>query len=266
MVTREEWVKKRILITVRTYPTPSAKGIEVSCTAGITEDGQWIRLFPIPFRFLTVDQRFKKYQLIEAEVTKSKSDPRVESYKVNIDTIKIINDVIGTNNDWQARKLEVFRLKKRSLCDLQTERNLNQTPTLGLFKPSRIKRLIIEPTAIEWTPEELAKLRQYPMFGKLPKEELKKVPYTFKYEFECEGDGCNSHTLSCTDWEMGASYHSWLAKYGPDWENQFRATFETEMIEKNDTHFYVGTVHQHPDAWIIVGLFYPPKTIQPSLL
>jgi hypothetical protein len=21
---------------------------------------------------------------------------------------------------------------------------------------------------------------------------------------------------------------------------------------------YVGTVHQHPDAWIIVGLFYPP--------
>jgi hypothetical protein len=32
------------------------------------------------------------------------------------------------------------------------------------------------------------------------------------------------------------------------------------MINKNDTHFYVGTVHQHPDAWIIIGLFYPPRT------
>jgi hypothetical protein len=24
-------------------------------------------------------------------------------------------------------------------------------------------------------------------------------------------------------------------------------------------HFYVGTVHQHPHTWIIVGLFYPLK-------
>jgi hypothetical protein len=31
------------------------------------------------------------------------------------------------------------------------------------------------------------------------------------------------------------------------------------MIEKFDTHFFVGTVHQHPQNWIIVGLFYPPK-------
>jgi hypothetical protein len=31
------------------------------------------------------------------------------------------------------------------------------------------------------------------------------------------------------------------------------------MIEKKDTHFFVGTIHQHPASWIIVGLFYPPK-------
>jgi hypothetical protein len=31
------------------------------------------------------------------------------------------------------------------------------------------------------------------------------------------------------------------------------------MIEKNDTHFYVGTMHRHPDTWLIVGLFYPSK-------
>jgi len=37
------------------------------------------------------------------------------------------------------------------------------------------------------------------------------------------------------------------------------------MINKYDTHFYVGTVHQHPDSWIIVGLFYPPKDSQGNL-
>ena len=37
------------------------------------------------------------------------------------------------------------------------------------------------------------------------------------------------------------------------------------MIEKFDTHFYVGTVHQHPKSWIIVGLFYPPKALMGGL-
>jgi hypothetical protein len=37
------------------------------------------------------------------------------------------------------------------------------------------------------------------------------------------------------------------------------------MIKKNDTHFFVGTVHQHPGSWIIVGLFYPPKQAMPDL-
>ena len=33
---------------------------------------------------------------------------------------------------------------------------------------------------------------------------------------------------------------------------------------KLDTHFYVGTIHQHPGEWIVVGLFYPPK-VSPTL-
>jgi hypothetical protein len=58
---------------------------------------------------------------------------------------------------------------------------------------------------------------------------------------------------------MGQSYRRWSGDYGPDWEAKFRERYETEMIQKNDTHFYVGTVHKHPNRWIIVGLFYPPR-------
>jgi len=63
----------------------------------------------------------------------------------------------------------------------------------------------------------------------------------------------------CTDWEMGQAYRRWRRDYGADWERVFRQRFEAEMIDKFDTHFFVGTVHQHPNNWIIVGLFYPPK-------
>jgi len=31
------------------------------------------------------------------------------------------------------------------------------------------------------------------------------------------------------------------------------------MIDRFETHFFVGTIHRYPASWIIVGLFYPPR-------
>ena len=46
---------------------------------------------------------------------------------------------------------------------------------------------------------------------------------------------------------------------------KFRQKYETEMINRFDTHFFVGNMHQHPGTWIIVGLFYPPRQSQGDL-
>jgi hypothetical protein len=64
---------------------------------------------------------------------------------------------------------------------------------------------------------------------------------------------------------MGQAYRSWRRDYGDQWEAKFRQRFEAEMQSKYETHFFVGTVHQHPGSWIIVGLFYPPKPETPDL-
>ena len=50
--------KKRVFITVKTYPNISDKYAELVCTAGILEDGTWIRLYPVPFRLLKKEQQF----------------------------------------------------------------------------------------------------------------------------------------------------------------------------------------------------------------
>ena len=254
----EQWVEKKVLITVRTYPVPSKKQIEVSCTAGITDDGKWIRLYPVPYRFLNPDKRFSKYQYIEASVMKSISDPRPDSFKVNPDTIKIIHPTIPTSNKWEMRKEKVFPLKSRSLCELEARRNLNGYPTLGLIKPKSIISLDIKPDSNEWTESQLMSLHQYPMFTNVTKIELEKIPFEFSYTFRCDDPNCNTHQLSCTDWEMGASYRSWKGKYGNDWETKFRERYDIDMRLRNDTHFFVGTIHGHPNRWIIIGLFYPP--------
>lgn len=44
--------RERVLITVKTYPTLSRKYGETVCTAGVREDGSWVRIYPVPFRRL----------------------------------------------------------------------------------------------------------------------------------------------------------------------------------------------------------------------
>ncbi|SRR6266498_1867496 len=251
---------KKALIVVRTYPVPAKTGVEVSCTAAITEAGEWLRLFPIPYRFLDEDKRFIKYQWVNVRVTKASKDSRPESYRIQNEEISILSEPLSPANEWQARKDIVYPLRAASLCGLQRERDEKLYPTLGFFRPKSIQALIIKPDTPTWTPSQLAILRQKHLFRENPKVELEKVPFKFQYQLTCDDNSCPGHTMTCTDWEMGEAWRRWSKKYGAGWESKFRQKFEDEMINKFDTHFYVGTVHQYPNAWIIVGLFYPQKS------
>lgn len=262
MATR--WVSKRVLITVKTYPTPAWKGGEVVCTAGVTAEGEWIRLFPIPFRLLTGDRQFKKYQWVEVSASKPSHDLRPESYQLDVDSISVVSPVLPTTSNWKERKGILFPLRAHCLCCLKAQRDATGAPTLGLFRPKDIRRLVIERTSPQWSAEELARLRQARLFEEGPSQELEKIPYTFSYEFACDEAHCHGHTLSCTDWEICQAYRAWSKPRPDDWEGKFRARFEKEMMEKNDTHFFVGTIHGHPATWIIVGLFYPRRAAASS--
>lgn len=52
---------KEILIVAKTYPTKSKKYTELVCTAGVDEDGNWYRIYPIPTKTLKEYEGFKKY-------------------------------------------------------------------------------------------------------------------------------------------------------------------------------------------------------------
>jgi hypothetical protein len=253
-------IKKRALIVVRTYPVPARSTVEASCTAGITDDGKWIRLFPIPYRSLDEDKQFTKYQWIEAEVRKPSKDTRPESFTPNLATIAL-GDTISTVDEWRARKALVAPLIRPSMCAIRREHEQSGYPTLGIFRPGTIKRLLIEPEKNpDWDASELDKLNQaLTLFGDKAATQLEKLPFTFKYEFVCADASCKGHTMSCTDWEMGQSFRKWRKQYGIKWEGPFRQRYEADIINKCDTSFFVGNLHLFPNAWQIVGLFYPPK-------
>lgn len=248
--------EKRVLVTVRTYPAPAKKGVEVSCSAGVTNDHDWIRLFPIPYRFLSYDKRFRKYQWVDLRARRSPSDPRPESYEVDIDSIHVDGEPLPTKKKWLERKNIIMPLASPSLCYLQRQRTATGQ-TLGFFRPREIHKFVVKDDAPDWTRSEKEKLLQHTLFQQ-PAHPLEKIPYKFFYRFRCDDKSCTGHELSCVDWELGQAYRSWRDKYGHHWAAKLRDRFEYDMIGKYDTHFYVGTVRAHPGSWIIVGLFYPP--------
>jgi hypothetical protein len=99
--------KKRIYVLVKTYPTISEKYAELVCTAGVLEDGSWMRMFPMPFRLLNDEQKYPKYAWIQVEVERNTTDFRPESYRPVISTLVV--EPKPDKPDWDERRRVIFK-------------------------------------------------------------------------------------------------------------------------------------------------------------
>ena len=131
--------------------------------------------------------------------------------------------------------------------------------SLAFFRPRSIEELVLKPVSPKWTSKQLATLRQQSFFDEDGVPPLEKVPYDFKYRYQCDDPTCKGHQQKIVDWEIYQSYRSWKPMYGEGWEEKLRQRYEREMQEQKDTHFFVGTMLAHPQTWIVIGLFYPPR-------
>src|SRR5580698_1375504 len=96
--------KERLLITVKTYPTLSRTYGETVCTAGVRQDGTWMRIYPVPFRRLDEDQQYSKFDWIEAGFRRSTKDPRPETFHpLDMGQIERV-DHMGTEDGWRERR------------------------------------------------------------------------------------------------------------------------------------------------------------------
>jgi hypothetical protein len=80
---------------------------------------RWIRLFPLDYRGLVYAKRFKKYEVIELDASKSTKDSRPESFTPVLDSITI-GDLIDTDNGTWRRRLPFFdAVEDESMCEIQ---------------------------------------------------------------------------------------------------------------------------------------------------
>jgi len=251
-----EWVTKEVLITVKAYPNPSISHRETCCIAGITNEKEWIRIYPVKFRELNIEKRPRKYDIFRMKVFKDKHDKRIESYRPDEESF----EKIGHLRKWEERKEWILPIASKSMCEIQYLSDEHKK-SLGIFKPLKIVDLIIEEDDLEWKPRQIAIMKQTLLFEK-SKDILEKIPYKFSYHYFCNEPTCRGHKQIIVDWEICELYRKMRNKYGNDIESIKRDIKNKFLYEifgpEKDTHLFVGDLHWHPGSFIILGVFWPP--------
>ena len=269
--------KDRVLITVKTYPTLSRKYGETVCTAGVRENGSWVRIYPVPFRRLDEVEQYKKFDWIECQLVRNSSDPRPETFRpVDENELHPVGH-IDTADEWRERRrilLKTARVYDR-LDEIIAGAKANQI-SLAVFKPTKVVDFVWEEEARDWDADKVREMReltnQLDLFAdnrwRRTFKVIPKLPYSFSYRFE-DAVGKSSE-LQVLDWEVGALYWN-CVRSGDDEPRALEKVRQKylDVFSKADLHFFLGTTQQFhfvaPNPWVIVGVFPAPRERQVGL-
>jgi len=270
--------KDRVLITVKTYPTLSKKYGETVCTAGVREDGTWVRIYPVPFRRLDEEEQYKKFDWIECTLLRNQRDPRPETHRPKDQSELRPVGHIDTVDNWRERRRILLKAARvyDKLDDLIAGAKANIV-SLAVFKPTRIIDFIWEQETRDWDAEKVRQMRelhsQLELFEdnawRKTFEVIPKLPYSFSYKFQ-DAAGRTSE-LQVLDWETGALYWNCLRAAEGDEPKalaKVRQKYMDEFLPK-DLHFFLGTTQQFhfiaPNPWVIIGVLPIPHERQLGL-
>lgn len=235
--------REQITILVKAAPNWSMKYKEYQiCTAGITKDTEWRRLYPFP-EDVMLKKDVRLWDLIDVETSTPSDDPRTESRKIKDESIK----KIGRIDDREERRDLLNSISERSL-----EYPMEEKRSMTVVKP------IIDDFFIQ---EKAPEFIQIGLNGK----PFKRSPYGdigLFYRWRCPKP-CRyctdrSHQMQCFDWGANVLYRRYkdeeVAKVKVKNMCYYRMKYDF------DTWFALGTHSRRPwKRWMIVGLLWMKK-------
>lgn len=245
-VAPREWWKEEAVVLVKAAPLPSTRYKETVCCAALTDRGEWLRLYPIRYRLLPSEKRFRRWDRIQfcARRPPPHKDNRPESRRVDERSIRILGQIRAEQRGAFVAPAVVDSLKAeeekgRSFALLRVE-------VIKFF----IERLDNE-TFKEKQQRFLDATRQRDL---LESEELvpyRPCPFKFRYRYRCI-DGEREGT--CQDWETEATFFKWKKRYGErDALYRMQERFGHQYRQKG-VLFAMGTHARFPGTWLINGV------------
>lgn len=254
-----------------TYPELSSKYSETVCTGGVLADGRPVRLYPIPLRYLNEENRFHKYQWIEADIVKSSEDARPESFKINPRTIEVRERILTVPHGWGARADILFRnpdwqydTVENHLLEAHRQNNIS----IGVVQPREITNITVvrrpdedrrefDSKKVELQLQRTVEQQQENLFSAEIIPNLRKltfVPERIRVGWRCNNPECPGHNMQVFDWEVVELQR----REGID--AAIKKVQQVLNLEEYDIRFFLGNFKIHPSSFGIVGIWRPKKT------
>lgn len=261
-----------VLITVKAAPEISTSYGETVCVAGVRCDQakpSWVRLFPVPFAAFHGPGGFKKYDRLRISVTRHPPgrDHRPESRRPDLGSVERL-DHLTASNAWRARNEVLSQLPRRSMCRLIADKGVDRQ-SLALVRPAEVFDLEVEDlrtTEAFSRKEAQALVTQFDLFSETTSPPIELCPVRFRYHYRCDEPGCaGNHHQSIVDWELSEAWRTWPNEGEADLLDQIRRKWLVEMCgPKRDTQFFVGNQHKSPQAFMVLGVYWPPRLTDPG--
>lgn len=254
-----------VLILVKTTPTPSTTYEDTVCVAGIALSPgppRWVRLYPIPFRHISSASQFAKYEVVTVKVGRPSSDPRPESLRVDVSTIRSVRKL-----DSQVDRIAVIlSMEPTTACALNAGTRADPNATsLGIVRPHDVE-LELKPHA-GWTPKQLRVLDEWAHKEALPLDGLQHdnapplelPPLEAWYRYECEAQDCKGHRQGVLDWELTALQRN-AQKSGADAVQWARNNFFDRMFAPQRQPWFIlgnNAAGNKRSSFSVLSIFYP---------
>ena len=232
------------IVIVKAAPQAGQRHGETVCCAGIDLQGNWLRLYPVSFRTLDDGQKFGRWDRIRFKWRLPSDDPRLESRRVDQDSITIVGEL---------KKSERQRFLGGSIVTgLDQERAAGRS--LALLK-AKILEFKIEKKRDDELAGEKKRFEnlhaQQDLFKTKPIIPYQPCPYRFKYRYMTD-DGQREGT--CQDWEIEATFFNWTRHYGEERALADMQRVFGEEYPAKGMLLAMGTHSLYPDTWLVNGV------------
>ena len=239
-----QWRQEEAVVLVKAAPLPSTRYTKTVCCAALTDRGEWLRLYPVRYRLLPPEKRFRRWDRIRFRCRMPTDDRRPEGRRIDEESLEILGNL-------NVRERGGF-VAPAVVDSLQAVRE--QGRSFALVRVD-ICEFIITPKSPEQYEKEKRRFEEETRQGDLLESgELipyRPCPFEFQYRYRC-ADG--ERTGTCQDWETEATFFRWSRRYGQEEAlERMRRRFGEEYRARG-VLFAMGTHSRFQHTWLINGV------------
>jgi hypothetical protein len=244
-----------LMVNCKTYPAVSTKYVETVCTGGVQRNGEFVRLYPVPFRFLDSREQYKRWDVISVQAYRDDQDTRPESWHLEPGTsIEFVDRIKSETHRWEWMKRTVY----------ESSSAMEQKGVTNGCVEIEPHELYWKADPKEWTPGQLNVIQQGDLFAtKTQMESLAdRVPWQFrlKYREKKSGREADAKVLA---WSYYQGFRRERKNADSDESalNAILTKVSRSIFSPKRTVFAILGTHSRFKHWMISSLYHVPTDV-----